>query len=106
MDDTRQGHRRFWSKIRRTLGRVPFTEQAVAAHYCAIDRATPARVKVVLVGALAYFVMPADMIPDLIAGLGYTDDGIVLAAAVRAIAPYVTDDHRALARRFLTGGQE
>ena len=48
----------FWAKVRRTLGRVPFLEEAVAAYYCAIDRETPVQVKAILMGALAYFVLP------------------------------------------------
>src|ERR1700738_436404 len=71
----------FWQKARKTLGRVPFTEDAVAAFHCATDNATPLALRVTLFGALAYFVMPFDIIPDFIAGLGYTDDAAVLLAA-------------------------
>ena len=64
----------FWTKARRTLGRVPFSEDAVAAFHCAFDSATPLPIRATLLGALAYFVLPLDVIPDFIAGLGYTDD--------------------------------
>jgi uncharacterized membrane protein YkvA (DUF1232 family) len=47
---------RFWAKVRRTLGRIPFTEDLLAAWYCAADRDTPAYVRAVLLGAVAYFV--------------------------------------------------
>jgi uncharacterized membrane protein YkvA (DUF1232 family) len=30
--------RRFWRKLRRALGRVPFAEDLLAAYFCAIDR--------------------------------------------------------------------
>ncbi len=93
--------RGFWNKVRRTLGRVPFVEEAVAAYFCALDRDTPFQVKAILMGALAYFVIPADMIPDFIAVLGFTDDAAVLYAALRTVAPYVRDRHRAMARRAL-----
>ncbi len=93
--------RGFWDKVRRTLGRVPFVEEAVAAYFCAIDGATPFRVKAVLIGALAYFVMPIDMIPDFIASLGYTDDAAVFYAALRTVAPHIKDRHRARAREAL-----
>ena len=88
----------FWQKARKTLGRVPFTEDAVAAFHCATDSATPLPIRVTLFGALAYFVMPFDVIPDFIAGLGYTDDAAVLAAAIRSILPHIKDDHRARAK--------
>lgn len=92
---------RFWAKVRRTLGRVPFLEDAIAAYYCAFDPATPFRVKAVLLAALAYFVVPTDMIPDFIATLGFTDDAVVLAAAIRSIAPAITERHRQKARAAL-----
>jgi len=93
----------FWTKVRRTLGRVPFLEQAVAAYYCAVDRETPVQVKAVLMGALAYFVMPADMIPDFIAWMGFADDATVLALAIRSVEPHIKDRHRRQARATLAG---
>ena len=56
--------RRFWRKVRRVVARVPFVEDLLAAYYCAVDRNTPTYVRGVLLGAVAYFVLPADMIPD------------------------------------------
>ena len=93
--------RGFWTKARRTLGRVPFVEEAVAAYFCATDRDTPLQVKAILMGALAYFVVPTDMIPDFIAGLGFADDAAVLYAALRMVAPYIQDQHRDRAREAL-----
>lgn len=97
--------RRFWDKVRRTLGRVPFADRAVAAYYAALDPATPRHAKAILFAALAYFVLPADLIPDLIAGLGFTDDGAVLLMALQSLAPYVTDRHLARARAALAREQ-
>lgn len=93
---------RFWDKVRRTAGKVPFVDEAVALWFCARDPATPARVKAVLFGALAYFVMPFDIIPDLLAVLGYADDLAIITAAVRIALPHVTDAHRAMAREALS----
>jgi uncharacterized membrane protein YkvA (DUF1232 family) len=93
----------FWAKVRRTLGRVPFLEDAVAAYYCAIDRETPIQVKAILMGALAYFVMPADLIPDFIAWLGFADDAAVLALAVRSVEPHIKERHRNRARTTIAG---
>ena len=91
----------FWDKVRWTLGRVPFVEEAMAAYYCALDPKTPLQVKAILLGALAYFVIPVDMIPDFIAGLGFTDDAVVLALAIRSVAPAITERHRNKARAAL-----
>lgn len=103
----------FWRKVRRTLGRVPFLDEAIAAYCCAADPGTPRRVQAVLLGALGYFVVPADMIPDFIAGLGFSDDAAVLAAAIGVVRRHITDDHRTQARGILerltdtdTGGHE
>ncbi len=92
---------RFWDKLRETLGRVPFVEDAVAAYYCATDRGTPLYVKAVLMGALVYFIVPSDVIPDVIAGLGYTDDAAVLAAVIAAVGNSLRPEHFASARGFL-----
>lgn len=104
--DKAQVEQGFWTKVRRTLGRVPFIEDAVAAYFCALDPETPLQVKVILIGALAYFVVPTDMIPDFIAWFGFTDDAVVLAAAIRTVAPAITDDHRARAQQALDQDDE
>ena len=96
--EVRQG---FWQKARQTLGKVPFSEDAVAAFYCATDSATPLPIRATLMGALAYFILPIDAIPDILLGLGYTDDAAVLLAAFTTCKTYITDDHRAKARAWL-----
>jgi uncharacterized membrane protein YkvA (DUF1232 family) len=96
--DRKRTEEGFWRKLRRYAGRIPFVDELLAAYYCAVDPATPLRVKAVLYGALAYFVLPVDLIPDWIAGIGFTDDAAVLALAVRSILPHIKDHHRDAAR--------
>jgi uncharacterized membrane protein YkvA (DUF1232 family) len=91
----------FWAKVRKTLGQVPFVEEAVAAYYCAIDRDTPLQVKAIIMGALAYFVLPTDMIPDFIVTMGFVDDAAVFYAALRVVAPHIKDRHHDMARQIL-----
>ena len=91
----------FWQKARRTLGKVPFTEEAVAAFYCATDSATPLPIRATLFGALGYFVLPIDAIPDILLGLGYTDDAAIMIAAFTAAKVHITEAHRARARAWL-----
>lgn len=93
--------RRFWPKFRRVAARLPFAEDLLAAYYAAADPATPTRVRAALVGALAYFVIPTDMIPDVIAALGFTDDAAVLAAALRTLGEHIRPGHRERARLAL-----
>ncbi|MBA3447002.1 MAG: DUF1232 domain-containing protein [Pseudaminobacter sp.] len=94
---------KFWRTAKRAARQVPFMDEVVAAYYCALDRKTPLRAKGVLFGALAYFIMPADAIPDIILGLGFTDDIAVLTAAIAAAKAHVTPAHRAAARAALAG---
>ncbi len=91
----------FWGKVRRTLGKTPFVDDAVAAYYCALDPTTPSKVKAVLLAALAYFVVPTDLVPDFIAGLGYADDLAVLTGALTAVSGSIRDEHRDHASRVL-----
>jgi uncharacterized membrane protein YkvA (DUF1232 family) len=90
-----------WRKLRGLAADLPFAEDLLAAHYCAFDRQTPLQVKAVLIGALAYFVLPTDLIPDYIPFVGYTDDAAVLATAIKLVASHMTPDHREAARRAL-----
>lgn len=99
--DEARVERGFWDKVRRYARHVPFLEDVLAAYYCAADRSTPMQVKAVLLGALAYFVLPLDLIPDFITGLGFTDDAAVLFAAIRTVAAHITPEHRRAARATL-----
>ena len=97
----RKVRRDFWAKLKRFAGMVPFVEDLVAAYYCALDPATPMRVRGMLLAALAYFIMPADIIPDLIVGLGFADDAALLTAVIGMVATHITPTHRAAAARAL-----
>ncbi len=90
--------RKFWDKLRKYIRHVPFVEDAIAAYYCAVDSTTPLQVKAVLFGALAYFVLPIDVVPDIIAWFGFADDAAVLYAAIRTVAPHIKNRHRAQAK--------
>lgn len=93
--------RRFWEKLKRVAGKIPFAEDLVAAFYCATDPKTPSRVRLILLGAIAYFIMPLDAVSDLLPLLGFADDAAVLAAAITQVAGSITEDHRSKARETL-----
>jgi uncharacterized membrane protein YkvA (DUF1232 family) len=93
----------FWKKMKAVAARIPFAEDALAAYYCALDRQTPLSVRAALWGALAYFIMPFDVIPDYLPLIGYTDDAAVLATALRMVASHLLPEHREAARRALNG---
>jgi uncharacterized membrane protein YkvA (DUF1232 family) len=94
-DDLR---RDFWRKLGGIAARLPFAEDLLAAYYCAFDRETPLPVKASLVGALAYFVLPADAIPDVLPVLGFTDDAAVLATAIKLVSSHIRPEHREAAK--------
>ena len=93
----------FWSKAKRVAAGLPFAEDLLAAYYCAFDRDTPRPVQAALIGALAYFVLPFDLVPDMLPLLGFTDDAAVLAAAIKLVADHIGPQHREAARRALAG---
>ncbi len=93
--------RQFWRKLLREAASLPFAEQLLTAHYCAFDRNTPLYVKGILVGAIAYFVLPDHFIPKSISFIGLADDAAVLGAAIKAVATHIKPEHREAAQRTL-----
>jgi uncharacterized membrane protein YkvA (DUF1232 family) len=100
-DRVRRG---FWSKVTRVAAQLPFVEDLLTAYYCAFDRDTPREVQAALIGALAYFILPFDIIPDVLPVIGYTDDAAVLAAAIRLVAKHIRPEHREAAQRAVARG--
>jgi uncharacterized membrane protein YkvA (DUF1232 family) len=96
--------RGFWKKARRVAAGLPFVEDLLAAYYCAFDRETPTQVKAALIGALAYFVLPFDFMPDVLPVLGFADDAAVLATALRMVTGHMRPAHREAAKRTLERG--
>jgi uncharacterized membrane protein YkvA (DUF1232 family) len=96
--------RGFWPKLRGVAVRLPFVEDLLAAYYCAFDRQTPRHVQVALIGALAYFILPFDFIPDMLPVIGFTDDAAVLATAIKLVANHIKPEHRDAAKRAIARG--
>jgi uncharacterized membrane protein YkvA (DUF1232 family) len=104
--DRESVRRRFWKKLKRVAVRLPFAEDLVSAYYCAFDKETPRQVQAALLGAIAYFILPFDFIPDMLPMLGFTDDAAVLATAIRMVAVHIKPVHRDAARTALKRGIE
>ena len=94
----------FWRKVKQTARQIPLIDEVVAAYFCAMDPDTPLRVRGILLAALAYFILPFDMIPDFVLFFGLTDDIAVLTAAFAAVQGEITEAHRAAARDALRDG--
>jgi uncharacterized membrane protein YkvA (DUF1232 family) len=99
--DEARVRRGFWRKLRRVASQLPFAEDLLAAYYCAFDKATPIQVKAALVGALAYFVLPMDAVPDVLPVLGFGDDAAVLLTALKLVASHIRPEHREAAQHAL-----
>jgi uncharacterized membrane protein YkvA (DUF1232 family) len=104
--DPESVRRRFWIKFKRVMSKLPFAEDLLSAYYCAFDKETPRHVQAALLGAIAYFVLPFDFIPDMLPVLGFTDDAAVLATAIRMVATHIKPEHRDAARAALRRGIE
>lgn len=91
----------FMARLKRVAKRIPFAEDLLAAWFCARDPATPRRVRLTLLAALGYFVLPIDAIPDIMPLLGFTDDAAVIAAAIAAVAGSITIEHRERAKKAM-----
>jgi len=90
----------FWQKVTKyaKIAGKEVCEKALSLYYALGDKDTPLWAKSIIVGALAYFIMPFDAIPDAIPVAGYTDDLGVLAAAFAAVAVHIKSKHTEAAR--------
>lgn len=93
----------FWRKLRGLAAQLPFAEDLLTAYYCAFDRSTPNHVRAALLGALAYFVLPIDALPDLLPIVGFGDDAAVLAGALKLVWMHIKPAHREAAQETLAG---
>ncbi len=95
------GSRRFWPKLRRSVARIPFADQLLSLYFAARDPQTPTRAKGMMLAALAYFVLPVDAVPDVLVGIGFTDDAAVIAAVIAILSAHIRSRHREAARQAL-----
>ena len=90
---------RLWRTLRKasvSAGRKTLLT-ALTLFYCLQDRDTPTWAKGVIVGALGYLVLPTDLVPDILPGIGYGDDWGALVAALGTVAAYIKDGHKSKA---------
>jgi len=92
---------KFWPTVKKALRTIPFMDEVVAAYFAMLDPQTPMQARLTLIGALAYFVLPFDFVPDIIFGIGFLDDASILAAAIASVSSSITEDHREAARQAL-----
>ena len=86
--------------VQGTGRRIRFMPKLLAIFYCMQDKDTPKVVKLALMGALGYVILPFDMIPDGFAGIGWLDDAAVVAAALHFAGTYLKPEHKEKVRQM------
>lgn len=92
---------KFWAKLKNfalTAGQE-VVEKALILYYAAQNPNVPAWAKTVIVGALAYLISPVDSIPDVLVGIGFTDDLGVLLAAIATVSIHINDETKEQAKQ-------
>ncbi|TYR80630.1 DUF1232 domain-containing protein [Priestia megaterium] len=94
---------KLWDKLKK-FGRkagasVVYT--VLLLYYTLQKPEVPPKAKAVIIGALGYFILPIDLIPDLAAGIGYTDDFGALGLALVQVAMYIDDEIKQKAKTKL-----
>ena len=88
-------------RLRRLIRHIPLIDRTLGAYYCARDPETPLYARVAVFFAIAYFIMPFDLIPDFIPVVAHIDDAAVMLLAIRLVSRRITPDHRDRARILL-----
>lgn len=82
----------FWDKVRRVAVKAgtKVVYSSLLLYYTLVDNKVKPTDKLIILGALGYFIFPIDLIPDFIPFLGYTDDLAALIYALKKIYDCVT----------------
>ena len=78
-------------KILLTAGRV-IAKPALEGFELLIDNSTPAQVRISIMGALTYLIIPIDLIPDFIPASGFSDDLVALTAVISLWQNHITPE--------------
>ncbi|MDK9778551.1 MULTISPECIES: YkvA family protein [unclassified Vibrio] len=110
LDQTMQApdEKTFWRKMKNSVKKAgeEIAVMGIKSWLAMADSNTSVRHKALLGGALAYFVLPTDMVPDVLAGVGFTDDMAALTLAVNSVGNAITDEHEEQAREKLSSMTE
>lgn len=88
--------RRLLRRAGRTLARP-----AIECLELLLDGRTPPQVRLTMLAALTYLLVPLDLIPDFIPAAGFSDDLVALTALLGLCATHMSDDIRLRAQRKL-----
>ncbi len=93
----------FWNKVKKVAlkagAKVIYV--ALILYYELADPNVSPKEKAVIIGALGYFILPLDLIPDAIPVLGFSDDLAALVAAYGYVKGHLTPEVKLRARKKL-----
>jgi uncharacterized membrane protein YkvA (DUF1232 family) len=100
-DEDTPDERSFWDKMSESAKKIgeDLAVTGIKSWLAMTDPNTNIQHKAILGAALAYFVLPVDMIPDFVAGVGYTDDAAALALAINKATDSITEEHSIQAKQ-------
>ena len=78
-------------KILLTAGRA-IAQPALEAFELIMDSSTPPQVRISILGALTYLIVPVDLIPDFIPASGFSDDLVALTAVISLWQHHITPE--------------
>jgi uncharacterized membrane protein YkvA (DUF1232 family) len=93
--------RRLWSRLWALAASLPYTQDVIAAYFCAIDRRTPLSIKLALLGALSGFLLPQRLVPKMLRSLVLGGDVAMLLGTLQSFAAQIQPEHRRRARLVL-----
>lgn len=96
-------NKKLWEKIKKFSKKAGLNAIYVVLllYYTLQKPELPLKVKAIIVGALGYFILPFDLIPDVALGVGYVDDFGILIAALFQVAMYIDEDVKKQAKEKL-----
>ncbi|MCF0155143.1 MAG: DUF1232 domain-containing protein [Veillonella sp.] len=100
------GNSKFMRFASNVAGKFIFLRRGLVLFYCLRDKGTPTYVKVIIATSLGYLILPIDIVPDVILGLGWLDDLAILGFAFKVANKYITEEHRGKARRLMPFGSD
>jgi uncharacterized membrane protein YkvA (DUF1232 family) len=90
----------FWDKVKLLAGKAgsKLIYHALVLYYTLMDPKTPMRYKAIIAGALGYFILPVDLVPDFLPFAGLADDWAALIAAVSYVVAAINPENKAKAK--------
>lgn len=82
----------FWDKLTSVakFAGIKTIYMALLLYLVLISPSTPLNYRTILFGALGYFILPVDLVPDLLPIIGYSDDVAAMATALAAVSVAIT----------------